>query len=601
MSGVNPEGIPAELRNVPQWGLWRYETDASGRKTKIPYQPRQPRRKAASTRVHEWAPFDTALAALRAGHGDGIGFNFTGTPYAGLDTDHKGHADLPADVAALIRTSGSYAERTPSGQGEHIIVRGSTPKGFRLPMDHGELEVYCEGRFFTFTGDALTDPTIADGQALLDALYATWQARQGVRAPSAPLAPSAAPETDSDLWELMFRSKAGPAIRNLYYGDLGAHADHSRADLAMLGHLRFWTNGDEARMDRMFRQTHLLRAKWDELRGPLTYGQRSIQTAMSGWDGRGYTTKPATPCTTAATTDLLQEAQRNYSTHGPELLERSVNVLTRAVGHHATKSSHTLILTTLHGLLDTNLCLVDGHPALRFGGLTGLMEAANRNGRLSDLGAQLRALHHHGLIGEVRHLNPNDPKSEVYIRLPLNPSDLGGWSFRGTLILRPTTWKPVKAPKNAPSTPYKDCAKNNGVDESPLRLRAAHLTAYWMTRGVTDEATLAARTGHAIYTIRRHLAALAAHGLTGVFTLQQYRETRRLAFECSADYREMRVTRLTRSAAHAEFMARASRLLRRPTEQRTWERRRRLSLERITRIQDGESLAVVFGLTKVAA
>ena len=44
--------------------------------------------------------------------------------------------------------------------------------------------------------------------------------------------------------------------------------------------LAFWTTNPD-QIDRLFRTTGLLRAKWDEQRGTATYGQRTIAEALA--------------------------------------------------------------------------------------------------------------------------------------------------------------------------------------------------------------------------------------------------------------------------------------------------------------------------------
>ena len=63
----------------------------------------------------------------------------------------------------------------------------------------------------------------------------------------------------------------------LWDGDLTFHqGDHSRADAALVAHLGWWTGGDPVRTDRLFRQSGLMRGKWDDRRGARTYGERTI-------------------------------------------------------------------------------------------------------------------------------------------------------------------------------------------------------------------------------------------------------------------------------------------------------------------------------------
>ena len=64
--------IPEELRTLPQWVAWRTE-ERDGKPTKVPYDPKQPTRKASSTGPATWGTHRQALAVLDA---DGIGFVF---------------------------------------------------------------------------------------------------------------------------------------------------------------------------------------------------------------------------------------------------------------------------------------------------------------------------------------------------------------------------------------------------------------------------------------------------------------------------------------------------------------------------------------------
>jgi primase-polymerase (primpol)-like protein len=55
----------------------------------------------------------------------------------------------------------------------------------------------------------------------------------------------------------------GDKFLALWRGDTSIHGgDHSRADQALVSMLAFWTNYDAARVDRLFRQSGLMRDKW---------------------------------------------------------------------------------------------------------------------------------------------------------------------------------------------------------------------------------------------------------------------------------------------------------------------------------------------------
>ena len=87
---------------------------------------------------------------------------------------------------------------------------------------------------------------------------------------------------DARLLERAHAARKGWKFAALWKGDVSAYPSQSEADLALCNLLAFWTGGDAARIDRLFRQSGLMRAKWDERRGGQTYGERTIATAIAG-------------------------------------------------------------------------------------------------------------------------------------------------------------------------------------------------------------------------------------------------------------------------------------------------------------------------------
>jgi primase-polymerase (primpol)-like protein len=73
----------------------------------------------------------------------------------------------------------------------------------------------------------------------------------------------------------------GAKFARLWRGDTSEYDnDWSRADLALCRMLAYWCDGDRALVDALFRRSGLMRPKWDEARGRMTYGQRTIQAAL---------------------------------------------------------------------------------------------------------------------------------------------------------------------------------------------------------------------------------------------------------------------------------------------------------------------------------
>jgi putative DNA primase/helicase len=146
------ENIPEELRRRTQFVVYKIEK-RDGKDTKVPYIAGGVG-KASSTDSETWRSFDEAIAALRTGRYDGIGYVFSsGDPYAGVDLDDcrdPATGELEDWAAEIIRDLDGYAEVSPSGRGVHIIVRGKAPNRRR-----GRVEAYSERRFFTMTGRVL--------------------------------------------------------------------------------------------------------------------------------------------------------------------------------------------------------------------------------------------------------------------------------------------------------------------------------------------------------------------------------------------------------------------------------------------------------------
>jgi putative DNA primase/helicase len=90
------------------------------------------------------------------------------------------------------------------------------------------------------------------------------------------------PGDDRELLERAFTAKNGTEFTRLWNGDTSGQTSHSEADLALCSHLAYWTGGDAARIDSLFRRSGLYRNKWDERRGDQTYGERTIGKANGG-------------------------------------------------------------------------------------------------------------------------------------------------------------------------------------------------------------------------------------------------------------------------------------------------------------------------------
>ncbi|WHZ25322.1 MAG: hypothetical protein OJF51_000117 [Nitrospira sp.] len=95
--------------------------------------------------------------------------------------------------------------------------------------------------------------------------------------PSEPI-----PEDDETQLARAFGSKNGTKIKKLWAGDwIGDYPSQSEADSALCCYLAYWYGRNPERMDRMFRQSKLMREKWDERRNESTYGAECIANACA--------------------------------------------------------------------------------------------------------------------------------------------------------------------------------------------------------------------------------------------------------------------------------------------------------------------------------
>ena len=275
---VDLDQIPAELKQRDQWVVWRLE-ERDGKQTKPPRTPRTGKL-ADSTDPRTWGTFDEAVQAHQCNGSAGIGFVFSpDDPYAGVDLDRCVDADgvLTETAQWLVTHLDSYAELSPSGRGVHIMLRGELPaRGNRRKLNEIHVEFYDHGRYFTFTGHRLADApaTIEDRQECLRTIHNRAFPPEPVR--PRPTVSSPVDADDHELLERAMAARDGGKFRQLWEGDISGYPSQSEADLALASKLAFWTGGDRARMDLLFRQSGLMREKWDR----EDYRQSTIEKAL---------------------------------------------------------------------------------------------------------------------------------------------------------------------------------------------------------------------------------------------------------------------------------------------------------------------------------
>lgn len=285
MHGADPRlaAVPAELLGLSQWVVWGFEP-GDHKPRKVPYSAPTGGR-ASTTDPSAWTTFSRAVTVARGGRGfEGVGFVFAmGDPYCGVDLDDciDEQGNLSADAQWIVDTLNTYTEVSPSGRGVKLFLRAKLPPSGRRK---GKVEMYDTGRYFTVTGRHLagTPSAVEERQAELEALHAEIFGSRKARQPPRPAIAFAVPAEDADLLAKARSAKNGRKFMGLFYcGDLSAYGgDDSAADMALCCLLAFWCDGDASRIDRLFRQSALMREKWDSRRGATTYGTRTIDAAL---------------------------------------------------------------------------------------------------------------------------------------------------------------------------------------------------------------------------------------------------------------------------------------------------------------------------------
>lgn len=287
-----------ELQGLNQWVVATLAVKPDGKLDKTPIDPRTGYNAKADD-PSTWSDFETANQAVESGRYKTLGFEFA-NGIMGIDLDHVViDGQLTPEALDIIKIMDSYTELSPSGTGVHILFKGKLIEGMSNRTKKGspiDAEVYDTGRYFTLTGrKSKNGRGIEERQNELTQVYLKYfntvklEASKG----GGTGARVQLTESDSELWRKMFNSAKGAEIQKLYNGDCGDFGnDHSKADLALCNHLAYWCNLDEQRIDSMFRQSGLMRDKWDKRhsRDGATYGQITISEAVAGKSAYcGYT------------------------------------------------------------------------------------------------------------------------------------------------------------------------------------------------------------------------------------------------------------------------------------------------------------------------
>ena len=283
--------VPAELKARRQWVCGRAET-RDGKPTKIPYQTIKRKGeylKAQTNQADTWTDYQTVCDHLD--DFSGIGFVFSeDDPYCGIDFDDCLDAqDKVKDWAKPIMDrfkSVAYRERSPGGKGGKIWTRATLPPEAKhkvyIVKGADAIEAYDRLRYFTVTGKGKA--TSGTGKPLSIGWCRNTLANPNDRHKPQGRLPSATENLNAgEVIERIRASRQSAKFDALMRGNTTGYGSQSEADLALCGVITSWSQ-ETAVIDAIFRQSALMRAKWDEKHRAdgSTYGQMTIKEALSG-------------------------------------------------------------------------------------------------------------------------------------------------------------------------------------------------------------------------------------------------------------------------------------------------------------------------------
>ncbi len=232
-----------------------------------------------------WQSYDeAATVATRFGSCGVVGFVLTrNDPFFCLDIDGAATAAgwSPLATSLCAQMPGTAIEVSYSGVGLHIWGQGVIGEHSKKNIPLG-IELYTELRFIALghsaTGHAGVCPTL--GQ--IAAAYFPEKIADRSVPEEGPCEEWRGPTDDADLLRRALKSQStramfgtGASFSDLFDANAGVLSkaypatgegeyDASSADAALAQHLAFWTGRDVARIERLMRQSSLVRSKWDD-------------------------------------------------------------------------------------------------------------------------------------------------------------------------------------------------------------------------------------------------------------------------------------------------------------------------------------------------
>ena len=294
-----------ELKEQAIWFLYRLIPKADGRLDKVPFSAKGGVTGTSDTYSGTWVTFAEAELE-RAKHGKDVGLGFKlPAGYFFLDIDGKDLNSLY--VKQRLDRFVSYAERSVSGKGIHIYgkydlsqIQHYKDKNGKLKLDrayymkhpHDGIELYfgeLTNRFAAYTGDVVYDAPLEDcTEAVLLTLDKDMRRKPKTRK-------STSNQEDAEVFDIVAtlrKQKNAEKFITLYdEGDITGYNSQSEAEAALCSLIAFRTGDDPELIDKVFRQSALMRDKWNR----DDYREATIQFAIDSQNGEFHASKMPHP------------------------------------------------------------------------------------------------------------------------------------------------------------------------------------------------------------------------------------------------------------------------------------------------------------------
>lgn len=301
----NYDNIPKELKGLKQWVCWKAvkEIEADGsehyaKKLVNPYTGKW----AKVNEPRDWAFFSIAKKTMEKYNYDGLSICLTNIQGEHIRNDifciDLDKVLFEPQKTEFIHFESSkiyemfkgktYIEYSMSGKGLHILGYGNLVEPYKKRKD--VIEMYDKARFMSLTG--VKTPGSTDSLAKLedDVRMANKLYIGEIEPVKEKVVRGDLHESDAELIEKIRNSRQGKKFSALFDCG-GVSGDDSVDDFNLCLILAFWTRCNESMMDRIFRQSALMRRKWDRPQSGGTYGSVTIANACKNSNAQRYNSK----------------------------------------------------------------------------------------------------------------------------------------------------------------------------------------------------------------------------------------------------------------------------------------------------------------------